>query len=130
MHPVATVGAASPALADPARVEQLLGHLVQNAIEASPPGEPVTIALSDAGERVAIDVIDRGVGMSPAFLRDQLFRPFVSTKAGGFGLGAFEARQLAQAMGGGVEVSSREGEGTRFRVLLPVAGAVAMERAA
>jgi signal transduction histidine kinase len=81
---------------------------------------------------VTIDVIDRGCGMSPAFVRDKLFKPFVSSKAGGFGIGAFEARQLAAAMGGRIEVTSREGEGTRFRVLLKAAHAADLreERAA
>ena len=71
--------------------------------------------------RQRIDVIDKGCGMSPAFLREKLFKPFVSSKTGGFGVGAFEALQLAQAMGGTLEVTSREGEGSRFRVTLPVA---------
>ena len=71
------------------------------------------------GDRVAIDVIDHGCGMTPGFVRDQLFRPFVSSKPAGFGIGAFEARQLVHAMGGALDVVSREGEGTRFRILLP-----------
>ncbi len=112
------------ALADVGRLEQLLGHLVQNAIEASPAGEPVNVMIARAGDRIAIDVIDRGSGMSPSFVRERLFKPFVSSKLGGFGLGAFEARQLAEAMGGQVDVFSREGEGTRFRVSLPVAVAL------
>ncbi|WP_457311664.1 XrtA/PEP-CTERM system histidine kinase PrsK [Sphingomonas sp. UYAg733] len=130
-HPVAVIGE-GPGLAqaDPARLEQLLGHLLQNAIEASPFAEPVTIAVSADAEHVVIDVIDRGCGMSPAFIRDKLFRPFVSSKPGGFGIGAFEARQLAQAMGGGVAVTSREGEGTRFRVTLSPARTRSMEQAA
>jgi putative PEP-CTERM system histidine kinase len=118
-HPVAIVGdRGALALGDPARLEQVLSHLLQNAIEASEPHEPVTIAVSVDGDRARVDVIDHGSGMSPAFVRDQLFKPFVSSKAGGFGIGAFEARQLAEAMGGTVSVASREGEGTRFRVAL------------
>jgi putative PEP-CTERM system histidine kinase len=125
-HPVMTVAPRETfAMADPARLEQVLAHLVQNAIEASPPAEPVTLALSGKDGAATIDVIDRGCGMTPAFVRDQLFKPFVSTKAGGFGIGAFEARQLAAAMGGTVEVTSREGEGTRFRVTLRAAEAPA-----
>ncbi|MCM8730809.1 XrtA/PEP-CTERM system histidine kinase PrsK [Hephaestia sp. GCM10023244] len=121
-HPIVTSGTDDAIIeGDPARLEQVLGHLVQNAIEASPPTEPVTLAISTDGERVAIDVIDRGCGMAPGFVRDQLFRPFVSSKPGGFGIGAFEARQLTAAMGGEVSVTSREGEGTRFRVTLPAA---------
>ena len=119
-HPIVTRGDADTlVLADEARLAQLLDHLIQNAIEASPPTEPVMIALSSTPQEVSIDVIDRGSGMSPAFVRDQLFKPFVSSKPNGFGLGAFEARQLAEAMGGSVCVASREGEGTRFRVTLP-----------
>jgi putative PEP-CTERM system histidine kinase len=121
-HPIAVIGdRAALALADPVRLEQLLGHLVQNAAEASAPTEPVTIAIAGSAERATIEVIDQGCGMSPAFVRDQLFKPFVSTKSNGFGIGAFEARQLAEAMGGGVSVTSREGEGTRFRVTLGAA---------
>ena len=121
-HPVVTSGVRSAiAHADPASLEQLLGHLVQNAIDASPANEPVTLAVLADGERVAIDVIDLGTGMSPGFIRDKLFKPFVSSKEGGFGIGAFEARQLAHAMEGRIEVTSREGKGTRFRVILRAA---------
>jgi putative PEP-CTERM system histidine kinase len=130
-HPIATImHGQTLALADPPRLEQLLGHLVQNAIEASDPSEPVTIVASTEGTRILIDVIDKGCGMSPAFLREKLFKPFVSSKPGGFGIGAFEALQLAQAMGGTVEVTSREGEGTRFRVTLATARGLSMEQAA
>jgi putative PEP-CTERM system histidine kinase len=103
------------AIADPARLEQALGHLIQNAVEASPDGEPVTVTVG----RASIEVADRGSGMSATFVRDRLFRPFVSTKHGGFGIGAFEARQVVQAMGGTLDVISREGEGTRFTIGLP-----------
>lgn len=121
-HPVlASILGPAVAHADPAALEQLLDHLVQNAIDASPPHEPVTLAVSSDGTQVTIDVIDQGCGMSPAFLRDKLFKPFVSSKEGGFGIGAFEARQLVHSMGGRIEVSSREGRGTRFRVALKAA---------
>jgi signal transduction histidine kinase len=66
-------------------------------------------------------VVDQGIGMSPAFIRDKLFKPFVSSKEGGFGIGAFEAQQLAHAMQGRIEVTSREGKGTCFRVILKAA---------
>ncbi len=69
-----------------------------------------------------IDMLDLGAGMTRAFLRDELFKPFVSTKEGGFGLGAFEALQLAQAMGGTIDVMSEPGKGSRFTVWLPAAG--------
>ena len=59
--------------------------------------------------------------MSADFIRARLFKPFASTKDGGFGIGAFEARALVAAMGGRIEVASREGEGSRFTVFLPLA---------
>ncbi|WP_066798717.1 XrtA/PEP-CTERM system histidine kinase PrsK [Sphingomonas soli] len=132
-HPVITSGThAAIAQADPAGLEQLLGHLVQNAIEASPSHETVTLAVGADGMQVTVDVIDAGAGMSPAFIRDKLFKPFVSSKPGGFGIGAFEALQLAQQMEARIEVTSREGSGSRFRVILKAAHAadLAQERAA
>lgn len=130
-HPVTVTGAADVlALADPARVEQLLGHLLQNAIEASPPGTPVTITVDAAEDGVSLTVIDHGIGMTPTFVRDQLFKPFVSTKPGGFGIGAFEVKQLAEAMGGSVAVESEEGSGTTFRITFPAARADSLEQAA
>ncbi|MDB5679351.1 XrtA/PEP-CTERM system histidine kinase PrsK [Sphingomonas bacterium] len=115
------------ALADPGRLEQALGHLIQNAVEASSGGDPVTVTVGHA----SIEIADTGRGMNAAFVRDHLFRPFVSTKPGGFGIGAFEARQVIQTMGGTLDVISREGEGTRFTISLPTAIAPSrMERAA
>ena len=131
-HPVVTAGArAAIALADPAALEQLLSHLVQNAIDASPPNEPVTLAVSADGLGVTIEVIDQGCGMSPGFIRDRLFKPFVSSKPGGFGIGAYESRALAAAMQGRIEVASQEGRGSRFSLILKAAHAADLtERAA
>jgi len=127
-HMIAVTGQRDAiAVADPARLEQALSHLIQNAVEASAPGEPVGVVVG----RSSVEVVDSGSGMSAGFVRDQLFRPFVSTKDNGFGIGAFEARQLVQAMGGKLDVVSREGVGTRFIIALKEALApVDMERAA
>jgi putative PEP-CTERM system histidine kinase len=113
------------ALADAARLEQALTHLVQNAIDASPAGVPVRIAIMSRDQEAAIEIADRGSGMSADFIRTRLFQPFASTKEGGFGIGAFEARTLVTAMGGRLEVDSREHEGTRFTIFLPAAQAAA-----
>ena len=113
----------SLATADPARLGQAIGHLVQNAIDAGRPGDPVWVRLGRRGLEATIEVIDHGCGMSAEFVRVSLFRPFASTKPGGFGVGAFEARALIAAMGGRIEVESREGEGSRFTILLPLADA-------
>jgi len=123
-HPVVAIATDEPMmLADPARLEQALGHLVQNAIDASPPGEPVVLKAVDQGDEIAIEVHDRGVGMSQEFVRTSLFRAFTSSKETGFGVGAFEARALVAAMNGRIEVLSREGAGSVFTVTLPAATA-------
>ena len=108
---------------DPGRIEQLLLHLVQNAIDASTPDAPITLGLRHAGETVIATIADQGNGMSQRFIAQELFRPFRSTKTGGFGIGAYEAREITRAHGGRLEVESREGEGTVFRIVLPVMGA-------
>jgi putative PEP-CTERM system histidine kinase len=119
-HPVHV--ACDPGLecvAGPIGLEQALAHLVQNAIDASPPGIAVQLNARESGGDVVIEVADRGTGMSGEFIRARLFQPFVSTKETGFGIGAYEARALIQAMGGRLEVESAEGEGTCFTLLLP-----------
>ena len=100
-------------------LEQAVGHLLQNAIEACSPTLPVTVRVSPRDENVAIAITDQGVGMDSDFLRNRLFQPFASSKPGGFGIGAFEARSLIAAMGGRLGVESRPGKGTTFTILLP-----------
>ncbi len=119
-HPVIVAGnMALCAMADPVRLEGALGHLLQNAIDASEPSEPVTITVLKQGEETGIEIADKGHGMSLDFVRGQLFRPFASTKDGGFGIGAFEARTIIVGMGGRVTVDSEPGQGTRFMIWLP-----------
>lgn len=103
-------------------LEQSLHHLVQNAIDASQAGDPVFVMNTLDGLYARIEVIDSGCGMSPEFIRTRLFKPFVSSKPGGFGIGACEARDLVRAMGGRLEVESREGLGSRFIIRLPLKG--------
>ncbi|MBH1992975.1 MAG: PEP-CTERM system histidine kinase PrsK, partial [Sphingomonadaceae bacterium] len=123
-HPVQVRGDAPLALADPARVEQILTHLLQNAIDASAPDSPVEMHLSSDATSVLVDIMDRGRGMSAEYIRRELFKPFSSSKVGGFGIGAFEARTLAQAMGGRIDVESKAGVGSRFTLRLPIAPCV------
>lgn len=109
------------AMADAGRVETILNHLVQNAIDATEDGSPIRVSAARQDDWVAIRVTDKGCGMSEAFVANQLFKPFESTKSGGFGIGAYEARALAQSLGGHLHVDSRLGKGTRMTLLLPVA---------
>ncbi len=104
-------------------LEQVLVHLVQNAVDASAVDSTVFLNVVSDGLHGRIEVIDSGHGMSADFVRSRLFKPFVSSKQGGFGIGAFEARELVRAMQGRVEVESREGLGSRFVIRLPLAAA-------
>ncbi|MDQ4419526.1 PEP-CTERM system histidine kinase PrsK [Sphingobium sp. DEHP117] len=108
--------------ADRMKLEQVLAHLVQNAIEASDASSPVVLRVEkgDGGQAV-LHVIDHGCGMTADFMRGELFRPFTSTKQGGFGIGAYEARELVRAMGGQLSVASEPGRGTCVSVHLPMA---------
>jgi signal transduction histidine kinase len=67
-----------------------------------------------------IQVADSGCGMSPAFVRERLFRPFQTTKAGGMGIGAYEVAQYAKEMSGRIEVDSGPDQGTRFKLSFPL----------
>jgi len=135
-HPLLVEGdLAVPVMADRAKVEQILTHLVQNAIEASGGDAPVVLRLDRQDGAGRIAVMDYGSGMSAEFIRDELFRPFASTKEGGFGIGAYEARELVLTMDGALTVESTPGKGSIFTVSLPLADTVgsagpAKERAA
>ncbi|HHM04759.1 MAG TPA: PEP-CTERM system histidine kinase PrsK [Gammaproteobacteria bacterium] len=106
------------------RLADVLGHVVQNAQDATAADGSVTVRLAAEGAMARIEVEDTGSGMDADFVRERLFKPFVSTKGrGGMGIGAYEARELVQQLGGRVEVDSAPGRGTCFRIYLPLAGA-------
>lgn len=104
----------------PARLERVIGHLIQNAIEATPPEGRVVVQLLRQNGSAVIAIVDTGCGMSEQFMHNRLFRPFESTKATGMGIGTYEARQYVRELGGRIEVESREAQGTIFRVMLPL----------
>nr|WP_315219507.1 XrtA/PEP-CTERM system histidine kinase PrsK [uncultured Duganella sp.] len=101
------------------RLERVLGHLLQNAIEATPHDGEVALRLRRDGEEVLVEISDTGQGMTPEFIRERLFKPFESTKAAGMGIGAFESREYVTELGGRLEVHSVPQRGTTFRVVLP-----------
>jgi putative PEP-CTERM system histidine kinase len=108
-------------MADRERLERVVGHLIQNAIEATPRDGHVMIRLGngDAGA-VEIEITDTGEGMSEEFIRERLFKPFDSTKSAGMGIGVFESREYITELGGVLEVSSQPALGTTFKVVLPL----------
>jgi putative PEP-CTERM system histidine kinase len=103
---------------DPEAFDAVLTHLLNNAVEASG-DRAVAVDLRHENMSVVIDIADRGPGMTPEFVRDELFRPFSSTKGGGHGIGAFQARELLRDAGGDLLVLTRMGAGTTMRLLLP-----------
>lgn len=111
--------------ADAERLARIIGHLVQNAIEATPAEGWVRLTLTRQREQALIELSDSGRGMPAHFIAHALFQPFMSTKSNGMGIGVFESREYAQELGGRLEVESREGYGTTFRLLLPLHSAVA-----
>ena len=104
------------------KLEQAVGHLVQNAIDASEAGSPVFLRLRNEAGAVKLIVEDRGSGMDEGFIRDDLFKPFRSTKEAGFGIGAYKSREIIRSAGGRLDVSSAPGEGTSFIIHFPVSG--------
>jgi len=116
---------------DPGAFDTVITHLLDNAVEAAGPAAPLRIMLSHDRRQVVVDIIDRGPGMTPEFVRDELFQPFRTSKREGSGIGAFQARELLREVGGDLIVLSRPGEGTTMRLLLPLAeGAATLPAAA
>ena len=101
------------------RLESVIGHLIQNAVDATPPDGHVVVTFLRRNGSAVIEIADDGCGRSAEFIRDRLFRPFESTKSSGMGIGTFEARQYVAELGGVIEVSSGVSRGTTFRVVLP-----------
>ncbi|MGO4381892.1 XrtA/PEP-CTERM system histidine kinase PrsK [Pseudoduganella sp. RAF19] len=117
-------------LAEAERLERVLGHLIQNAIEATSREGRVTVRLSRVGEAVQVEVSDTGCGMSEDFIRERLFKPFDSTKSAGMGIGAFESREYIRELGGQLQVRSKVDQGTTFTVSLPLYRQQSIEQAA
>lgn len=106
--------------ADADRLERVVGHLVQNAIDACAQNGRVNLSVSQTTGFAEICVSDNGSGMSEQFIRERLFRPFESTKSMGMGIGTYESREYVRQLGGEILVDSSEGVGTTFVVRVPL----------
>ena len=106
-----------PTLADPRRMDQALGNLLDNAAAA---GSRVAVQAEHAGSTVHLHVCDDGPGI-PVDIRDRLFQPFVSRRAGGTGLGLAIVAKIMEAHGGTVALTERPGWTTCFTLTLPAA---------
>lgn len=107
-------------LADRMRLERVLGHLIQNAIEATASSGQVAVLLRREQRTAVVELSDTGAGMSEQFIRERLFKPFDTTKTAGMGIGVFESREYIREVGGSLEVRSEPQVGTTFRVILPL----------
>ena len=107
-------------LADRMRLERVLGHLIQNAIEATASNGQVAVRLRREQRTAVVELSDTGAGMSEQFIRERLFTPFDTTKTAGMGIGVFESREYIREVGGSLEVRSEPQVGTTFRVILPL----------
>jgi len=102
------------------RLERVLGHLVQNALDATAPTGQVWISVARHSGQVVVKVGDTGAGMSEEFVKTRLFRPFNTTKNSGMGIGFYESHQYIRELGGSLDVQSQVGAGTVVTVGLPL----------
>ena len=112
------VDAAPVIVSDGDRVLQVITNLLSNAFRWTPDGGRIELQLESSNGTVSVDVLDTGPGVPPAQQR-RIFEAFVSQDADGTGLGLPIARELAVALGGGIEMQSESGAGSRFRLVLP-----------
>ena len=111
--------AAAPVAIEKSNLRSVLTHLVTNGLEASGENGAVTVRSRMLADHLVIEVRDDGPGMDEKFIEEQLFRPFHSTKSKGYGIGAFQAREMIREVGGDLEVVSSPGQGTTMRIRLP-----------
>jgi signal transduction histidine kinase len=105
-------------MSDGDRVLQVITNLLSNAFRWTPDGGRIGLELWAENGAVSVAVEDTGPGIS-ARETERIFRPFWSRDGGGTGLGLAIARELAVALGGRIELDSREGAGSRFELVLP-----------
>ena len=103
-----------------ARIERVLGHVVQNAIDATGPEGRVWLEVERAAGQARVVVGDTGQGMSEEFVRTRLFKPFNTTKQGGMGIGAYESFEYLKELGGSIDVASELHKGTIVTIRLPL----------
>jgi signal transduction histidine kinase len=114
-----TEGDPGPVTLSSARLQQVLLNLALNGLQAMPEGGQLTLRLRQEGPRAVFEVEDTGQGI-PADLQERIFDFHFTTRTGGSGLGLSICRMLVEEAGGLLQFDTSEGEGTTFRVQLPV----------
>lgn len=106
--------------ADRERLATMIGHVIQNAREATPRSGRIVVRTHREGNLGVVEVEDTGCGMDESFIRERLFRPFETTKgSSGMGIGMFETREYIRSLGGDVHVTSQLNRGTTVRMVIP-----------
>ena len=106
-------------IANEDRLSDVIGHLVQNAQDATAGDGFVHLRLLQEGDFAVVEIQDNGCGMDAIFQRERLFRPFDTTKGNaGMGIGVYESREFIHGLGGQLDVQSALGEGTTFTIRL------------
>ncbi len=110
-------------IANADRFSAVIGHLVQNAQDATHSDGNVRVSVCQEGEYALLLIQDTGCGMDKTFLRERLFRPFDTTKGNaGMGIGVYESREFINNLGGQIDVHSEPGKGTTFFIRLKLSG--------
>ena len=104
---------------DPEAMDMVFLNLLKNAYEAVGGEGIITIRAVPNDGKLEVTITDNGVGMAQEYMQSSLFKPFKTTKKGGFGIGLFQCKAIIDAHGGRVEVQSTEGDGTTFKLTLP-----------
>jgi signal transduction histidine kinase len=104
---------------DPVKIRRLFLNLIENAVDSMPDGGKLTIISNKSNNYVELKFIDTGVGVSEHVLRE-LWKPFITTKPKGMGLGLAICKRITEAHGGSISLDTRKGEGTTFTVRLPL----------
>lgn len=105
---------------DPEAIRSVVTNLVVNAREAMAGKGDIHVATRTENGRLLLTVADEGCGMSADFIKNQLFRPFHSTKTKGLGIGMFQCKKIVEAHQGSIGVESTPDQGTRFTILFPI----------
>ncbi|MEO5696806.1 MAG: XrtA/PEP-CTERM system histidine kinase PrsK [Burkholderiaceae bacterium] len=102
------------------RIERVLGHVVQNAFDATGPGGRVWLKLMRSTGQARIEVGDTGKGMTQEYVQTRLFKPFQTTKQTGMGIGSYESFQYVRELGGSISVETALERGTVMTIALPL----------
>ncbi len=123
-QPAPTLAPNSPPVrvrADRNKLGNVIGHILQNAQDATGKDGEVSLSLKPSTGYVLLFIQDTGSGMSEDFIKHNLFKPFESTKGlTGMGIGAYQTREYLRKIGGGIDVTSQAGLGSCFTLRIPV----------